>query len=456
MSGLMTPPAVPSGLIEDEDIEHALKWCYAACGDKTSDVRERVARAQQRYLSHVRDSAIRGDDVTLEMLGTDAAASVLAQADALLTNRLAYDLSLGTYFVPFMKQLGSNIAALKAVEGADDRAARMLLKKGSDPVGALFELVAAVRYVLDGYDVAFVQEKPGIAKTPDLRVARSGAFQHVECKRLRSGSYETGEKTQQRRLFAPLAEYVCDNQLSLHLDVRYSQELKNIPDGYLLGWARKAVNCRLTLPSGYPWSDEFGSGTVRPADLEAVSADIQQNGDLFFGPKLARLLIGQPVSEPYSMTGIFDRSRHDPRFVRSIRAGTVVTWRCEAEESMDNKSRHVRARLAEIDSQLSEVGEGIGHIGIDANGDADVSDIRREKNFAAVKTFGCAAKINAVYLHYFVCRVTETNSWMIDETVDYFGLTSNLPLSNARLFNQSEIVPNDLPAWRQAAPSPRR
>lgn len=146
----------------------------------------------------------------------------------------------------------------------------------------------------------------------------------------------------------------------------------------------------------YPWSDEFGSGTVRFADRDAVRADIQQNYDLLFGPKLARLLIGRPVSEPYSMTGVFDPSRHDPRFVRSIQAGTVVTWRCKAEESMNNKSRHVRAKLAEIDSQFSEVGEGIGHIGIDADGDADVSDIRREKNNVAVKTFYCAAKINAV------------------------------------------------------------
>ncbi|EIT72020.1 hypothetical protein [Hydrocarboniphaga effusa] len=441
------------GLHEDDDVARALEWLYETCGDRSQDVKTRVQKAQDTYIRHVGNPNERGGDITLDTLGADLVASYLAQADALINNAAAYDLGLGTHVVPFIKQLGENLDKVKSIAGASDRAARMLLSNGSDPSGGFFELVTALRYVQDGYQVEFVPERRGISKTADFQITRAGATQHVECKRLRSGPYEAKEKSEQRRIFDRLAEFVERDRLSLHIDVTYTKELHEIPDGYLASWAEKAITSRLALTGGYPWKDEIGFGTVKPANIRAVQKDIRDFYHLLFGSKLARLLIGHEVQEPYSMAGVFIPSHHDPRYISEAHAGTVVTWRCVAETSMTNKSRHIKSHLSEIEKQLLEVGEGVGHIGMDADGDIDISDLRRAKNYQAVAEFQSRVKINALYLHYFVCRITETKSWMIDETVDYFSVTGHLPLTGSgRIFTGGEELLGELPAWHQKPP----
>jgi hypothetical protein len=63
-----------------------------------------------------------------------------------------------------------------------------------------------------------------------------------------------------------------------------------------------------------------------------------------------------------------------------------------------------------------------------------------------VREFAFETKMLAAYLHYFVPRVTEVKSWMIDETPDRFGSRSWEPLSTGRIFRQSELLDNELAA----------
>jgi hypothetical protein len=200
--------------------------------------------------------------------------------------------------------------------------------------------------------------------------------------------------------------------------------------------------------------DEFGQGNIKPADLEAVHRDTATSS-LMFGPKMARLLTGAPVEErSYNISVSGKEDPRDVRFVECLYYGTVVTWQCVAEASIGARARYVGSKLGEIDQQLRTSAAAITHIGMDAERDTLAADLRRERNNAVVQQFVFESRMIAVYLHYFVPRVTEVSAWMIDETPDGFGSTPVSPLSAGRIFARSTLLDNDLAAWHQKPPPP--
>jgi hypothetical protein len=212
------------------------------------------------------------------------------------------------------------------------------------------------------------------------------------------------------------------------VDVVYTKELKDIPLDYLSEWARKAMSCRFLVPTGFPWKDEYGHGRIKPADLDAVLRDTL-NSSLLFGPKMARLLAGEMVSEgAYNLVAGGKSDHRDARFVDHLHYGSVVTCQCVAEGSIDARARFIQSKLSEVDKQLKSSPHGIVHIAMDAERDKDASDLRQARNTEVVKEFKFESKMVAGYVHYFVPRVTEVSSWMIDETVDRFGV-GDIPFS---------------------------
>lgn len=291
-------------------------------------------------------------------------------------------------------------------------------------------------------------------RRPDLAIRRGVLSAGIECKRLGRGSYEKDESDRQQVLLAELRELVHSRRLSLHVDVTYARELGEIPAEYLASWVHKALDCRILLPSGFPWKDEFGSGSIKPANLDAVHRDTATTS-LLFGPKMARLLTGAPVGErAYNMVASADEDSRDVRFVERLYYGTVVTWQCVAEASIDARARYIRSKLSELDGQLKSSPAGIAHIAMDAERDTLAADLRRTRNMEVVRQFAFETNMIAAYLHYFVPRVTEVTSWMIDETPDRFGPGSWEPLSGGRIFRRSKLLDNDLAAWHQEPPAP--
>jgi hypothetical protein len=444
-----------TGIEEDADVRAALDWFAEASGD-ANGFWLRIDRAQDAYRKAVALESNRGRDLGLDDLGSDRVGSYLAQAHALLHDRRSYDLALGSRIVPFIKHVGEGVEALMHMPGAVERANRFLRNRAVNPEGAMFEFAVAVAYAHDGYSTEFIPEAPGTDRRPDLAISRGVLSAEVECKRLGRGSYEKAESDRQQLLVVKLSELVHSRQLSLHVDVTYARELGEIPANYLAIWVKKALDSRILLPSGFPWKDEFGEGVVKPANLEAVHRDTATTS-LLFGSKMARLLTGAPVGErAYNMVASGEEDPRDVRFVERLYYGTVVTWQCVAEASVDARARYIRSKLSEIDAQLKSSPAGVAHIAMDAERDTRAADLRRARNIEVVRQFAFETRMIAAYLHYFVPRVTEVRSWMIDETPDRFGPGSWEPLSAGRIFRRSELLDNDLAAWHQEPPAPPR
>lgn len=242
--------------------------------------------------------------------------------------------------------------------------------------------------------------------------------------------------------------------MSVDIDVNYKKELRDVPESYLADWLRRSLSSQVIMLGHYPWQDEFGSGEIRAANLEAVRDDTR-NSSLYFGTKMARLLSGRPVRESsYHLAASAEPDGRDPRYIDEIHYGSVVTWQCTAPRAIERKTRHVKAKLVEADRQLRALAVGIIHLAMDVEVGCESSDLRRERNKEVILQFRSESLVAALYVHYLVPRVSESHSWLVDETVDNFGGGRD-PVPSMMIFPGSAPMDNDLPAWRQTVPLPK-
>lgn len=441
--------AQPQPLEEDEDIRRALDWFHEVALD-SQNLSARIRVAQEHYRAGSIPVDHRWPDTTRLLLNSDRIASYLAQADAILRDRRVYDAVLGSRILPFIKTIGSGVDYLRHMEGAADRVRGMLNSNNDHPDSALFELTTAVRYAREPLNTGFILESD--RRMADLRVSEDGLEVHIECKRLRPSIYELRESGYVRALFESLEALVHERGLSVHIDVNFTTELAQVPNDYLVEHVQTAITSRLLLADGYPWSDGLGEGVVRPANVSAVRADTTDSS-LLFGPKMARLLTGQIVSDgSYLMAASALPRREDPRYIDLVRYASALTWHCLAPASIEARARHVRSKLADISNQLTNAPMGIAHIGMDAERDPVTADLRRQRNLDTVLSFQPSSPLVEVELHYFLPRVSEVSSWMIDETVDTFSLWGSL-LGDARILGLGEPELEDTrPAWHMPPP----
>jgi hypothetical protein len=150
----------------------------------------------------------------------------------------------------------------------------------------------------------------------------------------------------------------------------------------------------------------------------------------------------------YHLAAGADPDHRDPRYIDKLYYGSVVTWQCIAPAAIERKSRYVKGKLVEADRQLQGHGPAIAHLAMDTELECESSDLRRARNIDAIKSFIPTASLMAIHLHYLVPRISEAHSWLLDETVDTFG-PSTEPVAPARVFPGAALLQNDLPAWKQ-------
>ena len=436
-----------SGGVElDMDVMKALRWLAATTTDPQG-FSERLEVAQDNYIKETSKKVNFGAPFDKSWYGDDVVAGFFSQAKSLIDNRRAFEISTASQIIPWVKQLGQNVKILNEISGAKERAKRMLDSTSVYPDTALFELILAGNYASMGYEVEFIPERKGIAKTPEFKCSYDGGVEFfVECKRLQKGSYAIQEE-HTHFIRAHLAELrIHSKRMSVWMDVTYKTEVKETPDNYLLNHLSNYYG------KDYSWDDDFGVGFVKAVNLNSAKYDVEVNGSLSFHSKLARLLKGNPIGDDFY--NIFASGRpdeRDQRFISKIKYASLLTWRCINEKSLECRSRHIKSTLAEIEKQISDNGLGVGHVAIDADTQKDVADKRREKNLEVTKSFKLESKLVRLNIHYLVQRIEESHSWMVDETLDYFYTDKLIEyfIPAVQIFPEADEFNNDLPGWHQ-------
>ncbi|MCD9096691.1 hypothetical protein [Luteimonas fraxinea] len=432
---------------QDVDVERTLAWLHDVGGQTLAG---RLEAAKAHF-----SAACLPDAVTMlwpdpsELLPPDdLPAGLVLQAHALVRDRRFFDARLASRFIPFIKSIGRELPRLDRVEGARERAIELLNPRNVHPEGSLLELTVAARYLNEGYDLRFITETG--QRTPDLElVTRAGITVQIECKRLRSSDYEVRETKKVRTMFALASQLALSQGAFVCVDIVFKAALKDVPNSHMHDHMVAALR---QAPDPWIWDDETSKGSISPGNIEALRADTVDSS-LLVGPKLFRLFAGQVVHSQRIVFGARGTPHDlDPRYIDAFESIALCSWDTVSEESISARARNVRSKLAEIDQQLHACTLGAAHIVVDAERGADAADARRSKIKEQVTAFQFASPVVSLTTHYLLTHTAEETSWVIDETADVAGISSETLLDDPRLLPRGVELGSE-PAWRYAAPA---
>src|ERR1700759_726043 len=215
----------------DQDVLAAIRWLTTLVPRAAWDAR--IAAVETRFQA-AKVNWAEGRRVPLYD-PADAIAWYVHQAGRYADPLLRPDFFLpeGYRIAPLFRRIGQLLPTLRTINGAEDRAMRLMTKNISQPDDGIYELLVAGAYASRGWDsVAFVPEAPGVEKRSDLLVDSGKRHWAIECKRAGRSGYARDERLAGERM-AECAHAISQNaDRDLTVPVRFPEELHLLGDDY--------------------------------------------------------------------------------------------------------------------------------------------------------------------------------------------------------------------------------
>lgn len=145
---------------------------------------------------------------------------------------LCFDVSQASRALPFFVAIGERWELAPRVKGIDRKIDEILHHYKSEPDGLIFEILVALAYAANGWNVEFLDE--GSGKTPDLLVQKEGRDLYVECKRQsRGSSYALAERNDFLRLWDAAKHLLLSNGQWIWLKGTFHVEMMTLPTDFL-------------------------------------------------------------------------------------------------------------------------------------------------------------------------------------------------------------------------------
>lgn len=397
----------------DDDVQSAIDWLRGLAPAAEMD---RRIEAQRRGL----DAALaiwRDGGQAPPTDGRDQAAWWLLQGGEFARGRRYTVPEEAARITPLLTRLGADLAMLRGIRGAEERAARLLMERRTSMDAGIYELLVALAWRRDGWTVEFVPEERGGPPTPDFLASRPGRRWAVECKRLDRSTYAVNEAGHGARLANPVHAFLRDAGPPLVIETAYAVELQDIPDGYLVERVREALEARRG-----GWADATATGRVRAPDAAGLLR-VMARDDVYYGSKrMIQLTAGALQPEwDYSFSGRWTPADGRPFYATDLHHASVVGWSCRAPRAVEMKSGHFRRTLFRAERQLPLDRPGVVHIGIEATGEAQVDRQRFVANLVETLVYRPENRrfrwANINYFRSDVSLQRDTN-WDFEETFD--------------------------------------
>lgn len=328
----------------------------------------------------------------------DLVAFYAFQARAYATDRIDWFEPEGFRIVTTFRRLGQILPQLRAVQGIDDRVARLLTSGRRQPDDGLYELLVAGAYAVRGWSVAFVPEQPGIASTPDLHVSRGGSRWAAECKRVSRGDYAAGEAEEGRRIAAPVHAMTTERNRSVQVFVDYRVELAQVPSDYLarhlerLAWRGDPI----------AWADDLATGKASNVRWGPLTTVLREDDIQFGSSRMIELVTGKYL--PYAdhdMQGNWTANPRHPFHAADVHQLSLVSWLSSSREAARRKARHFRSMVARANRQLPLDRPGVVHVGYETGGASPADTLRHMLNLLEIARFNAeGSRLRWVYANF--------------------------------------------------------
>lgn len=427
----------------DEDIIAAVEWLTSLI--PSHEWAKRLAAADAKFQSAKSDWAEGRRTPLFEP--ADMIAWYVHQASCYANPILRPDFfePEGYRIAPVFKRLGQLIPLLRQIDGAEERAARLMIDGRGQPDDGIYELLVAAAYRSRGWDrVTFVPEMPGISQRPDLFVDRARSGWAVECKRAGRSGYAREERLKGERMSTAAHEISLAAKRPLVIMARFEAELSELGDDYLSEKAEAFIGGTEPLE----WQDDGGSGIIFDVVWGALRHVLQED-DIYFGAsRMIQLLLGRyEPSADYSVSGEWIPAEGRPLHATAVRHVSLVAWLSTSAEAVRRKAQHFRSVVGKAANQLPGDRPGVIHVGYEALGGNSVDGLRHHLNACEMRSFDPKnSRLRWVYGNYMVPEhVTARNeSAAIVETTAWYRVgagRTRQPLNGHVLFSDTNGEP---------------
>jgi hypothetical protein len=417
--------------MDDPMVEAFLDWAVGMIG--TGAWRARRARLEATLgpdgtVRGVRPGKPAGAGPISATPPQDVAAWYLVLCERWLHDGAAYDVLAGSRVIPVVQRLGHALATLREIDGAEDRLRRVLRRVPTEMDSVLFELLVALAYAeRSGAEVAFIPERPGEAKTPDLRVGTAADPLFVECKRkARTNEYVRGEYRRFGLLYEPVREELKRLRRSWALDFVFHREMSALPDDILAQRVVPALDVAGADVGGWRTllDDADVTVRVRAADWTRYRTELGDRDVRGDTPQLHHVLFGyDDPSRGFTPSVAGIQSEQAPSLFSRVAFACVGIWSCDAAESVQARTRHHQAELRKAFEQLPAKARGEVHVGAETYDADTVADerLRRIGEDLWTGLDSTRREQQWVYIHLLTFDVPPDMSWDARETCVFFA-----------------------------------
>ncbi len=397
-------------------------------------------------------------DGTLFAIKKDVIGWYLYLAYTYLFEPHKYEYFQGARVIPIFKRIGMDINLCLKISGIEKKM-RLLFKKRTDEADSiLFEVLTALIWVRNGWDVAFIEEGKG-GKSPDLQAVKGSEKWQIECKRQSKSADYTYRETKKRQVMISkisrlLLEY------NIMLNITFHVELFSLSDNYLFDLLNELIPKIRT--SGKIISNNQADIEVSFVDIKSIQNHLQKYYVKNNSPQLLELLGGKEVDYSAFTSGFIGsyyylgEDKSSNVYVSNIVKAFGVHCICDSEIAINAKARDVRALIFKAISQFNPESKSIIHIGMETFDGPKVEKARTAKIIKTVEDIDPNSNnVHWIFLHYLQSYTRSYMDWYFDETVS--PLTSLLypilPIKQTFLvIPEDEISIDDGSHWDKELP----
>ncbi|MCE1169391.1 MAG: hypothetical protein LWX70_14990 [Sphingobacteriia bacterium] len=430
---------------KDQDIINAYNWFKTFISEK--DWQNRKAKIE-KDISVIFNNRPQFHDIskgTLISIQTDRIGWYLYLIYTLIYEPYRYDHHQGARIMPIFKRIGINLELVRSIEGIDKKVKDLLRKRPSEADAILFEILTALLWVRNGWEVKIIEEEKTGVKSPDFQVTKNGTSWQIECKRQsKTGEYAYKETTKRQIMISHIGELLI--QHNVLLNIKFHIELVSLPDTYLRDILTDII--QKTKKAGTIISNATLDVELSFVNINSIQKHLKTNYVKNHSPQLIELIANKPVDNSSFTCGIKGNyvyvgdGEANNLFVSEIYNAFGVQCYCDAEKAINAKARDVKSQIYSAMKQFYSGSNGIIHIGMET---FDGPHVEKERAKKIMGTLGQIDAINCnlrwIYFHFFQSYSRSYEDWIIDETVDSASAYVN---SIPPLQNDFLILPEDL------------
>lgn len=449
---LLNPP-------KDIDVEKAYNWFRSFISDKDWSRRKDEI---EKYLNTIVRSSIPFSEPinegTLLVIKKDQIGWYLYLVHTYLFERHKYEFYQGARVIPIFKRIGMEINLVKKIDGIDKKIRDMFKRRTSEADAILFEVLTALLWVRNGWEVTIIEEGKG-PKTPDFEVVKGSEKWQIECKRqMKTADYTYKETKKRQIMISQISKLLLE--FNILLDITFHVELVSLPDTYLFELLNEIIP--ITKIPCTIVSNEAVDIKLSFVDIDFIQEHLKQYSVKNNSPQLLELIAQKEVDHSAFTSGFLGNFYYlgdgetNNLYINEIVKAFGVHSYCDSEKAINAKARDVKSQIFSAISQFNPDSKSIIHIGLETFDGPEVEMARTEKITNTMFNIDPNNnKLCWIFYHYFQSYTRSYMDWYFDETVSSATSLINpvRPIENTFLIiPENEVEIEDASHWDKELP----